>query len=401
MNSPLSTLVRLDNVDVMKLFDDSRPCVNSRETFPNPSKFAFCNSDWIWGDNSAVRDRCEQWFQQIPEGKKADLRGEFRSTDDSAHDGAFFELFLHELFTVLGCGVDFQPSIRGKTPDFLLNAEEGSIVVEATVAGHASNPLLAGPNGQKVLDDIGKLCSPHFSLLYDIEDTGNTTLTRTTPATRYIIREVNKLLTDSDPDDVRGIVESFGRRAAPSKRIEWRGQAITVWLSPKALKPGERGCSGRIAIGRMNAKRIDPISSIRGALAGKASDYKKLSGPLLLAVNAANPFFSLDGDALNILWGDLCFQYGMDADDPGQYSRGDDGFWSRSRSANVAGVLIFRNAEILNMSQSYATLYLNPRYCGPTSPSALLRLPHYIEVDGGPVRKEGENVAQVLGVSWS
>ena len=240
-----------------------------------------------------------------------------------------------------------------------------------------------------------------FSLLYDIEDTGNTTLTRTTPATGCVIREVNNLLTDSDPDDVRGIVESSGRRAAPSKRIEWRGQAITVWLSPKALKPGERGCSGRIVIGRMNAKRIDPISSIRGALAGKASDYKKLSGPLLLAVNAANPFFSLDGDALNILWGDLCFRYGMDADDPGQYSRGDDGFWSRSRSANVAGVLIFRNAEILNMSQSYATLYLNPRYCGPTSPSALLRLPHYIEVDGGPVRKEGENVAQVLGVSWS
>ena len=391
----------MDNVDVMKLFDDSRPCVNSRENFPNPSKFAFCNSDWIWGDNSAVRDRCEQWFQQIPEGKKADLRGKFRSTDDSAHDGAFFELFLHELFTVLGCGVDFQPSIRGKTPDFHLNAEEGSIVVEATVAGHASNPLLAGPNGQKVLDDIGKLCSPHFSLLYDIEDTGNTTLTRTTPSKRYIIREVNKLLTDSDPDDVRGIVESLGRRAAPSKRIEWRGQAITVWLSPKALQPGERGCSGRISIGRMNAKRIDPISSIRGALAGKASDYKKLRGPLLLAVNAASPFFSLDGDALNILWGDLCFQYGMDADGPGQYSRGDDGFWSRSRSANVAGVLIFRNAEILNMSQSYATLYLNPRYCGPTPPSALLRLPHYIEVDGDPVRKEGENVAQVLGLNWS
>ena len=76
MNSPLSTLVRLDNVNAMKLFDDSRPYVNSRESFPNPSKFAYCNSDWIWGDNSAVRDRCEQWFQHIPEGKKADLRGE-------------------------------------------------------------------------------------------------------------------------------------------------------------------------------------------------------------------------------------------------------------------------------------------------------------------------------------
>ena len=69
-----------------------------------------------------IRDRCEQWFQQIPEGKKADfcVAEIHRSTDDSAHDGAFFELFLHELFTVLGCGVDFQPSIGGKTPDFLL-----------------------------------------------------------------------------------------------------------------------------------------------------------------------------------------------------------------------------------------------------------------------------------------
>ena len=377
----------------MKLFDDSRPCVNSWEKIPNPPKFAFCNSDWILGDksvldNSPVRDRCERWFQRIPEGKRADLRGEFRSTVDSAHDGAFFELFLHELFTDLGCEVEFQPSISGKTPDFLLYGKNGPFIVEATVAGGTSNPLDLGPNEQKVLDDLNKLRSPHFHLLYDVENTPNATPSSTKPSAKHVTNKVKKLLVDNDPNDVRSVVENFGRKAAPSEKIEWRDGTMTVWLSPRLADVSSQDISDRIVISRMNAKRIDPISSIHRALEVKASAYNTLTVPLLLAVNAANPFFSLDRDALHILWGDL-------------HSRKGNGFWSRSRSANVAGVLIFRNADILHMSQSYATWYLNPRYCGPTPPSALLRLPHYIEVDGVPVRMEGENVAEVLGLNWS
>ena len=387
----------------MNLFDDFISLTSIDECKPDLSPFAWCNSDWILGDesrldNSTVRDRCVAWFQRIPEGKQASLRRKFRSKDDTHHNGAFFELFLHELFTVLGCGVEFEPSIGGKTPDFLLTTVEASTIVEATVAGHSSNPLDLGPNEQEVVDAIRQLRSPNFSLLFDIEETGNSTPTRATPSKEYAIRVVRKLLAENNPAVVRGTVEQYGRRAAPSARIEWSKRVMTVWLSPKNPNTGETGGSDRIAIARMNAKRINPACSMQKALEEKTKDYKGLNVPLIVALNAADRFFSLDGDALNILWGDSHFWYQMDAHDPSEYPLLGNKFWSRDRASNVAGVLIFRNADILNMTQSYATLYLNPHYRGPALPNALMRFPHYM--GGTPVRYEGENVGQLLGLSF-
>ena len=376
--------------------------MNAGEPKRNLSKFEFLNSDWEWTDNSAFRDRCEAWFQRIPEGKHASLRGKFRSKDDAQHNGAFFELFLHELFTVLGCGVEFEPSIGDKTPDFLLTSVEASTIVEATVAGHSSNPFDLGPNEQRVLDYLDTLTSPHFYILYDVENAPNNTLQWTTPSAKYVTHKIKKLLADNDPMDVRKIVENFGRKAAPSQKLEWRDGTMTVWLSPKPADSGPENEHQGIVLSRMNAERIDPFSSVREALTDKAGTYSNLGVPLIVAVNAANPFFSLDGHALNVLWGDLSAQYGTGTREQLRYVRQPNGFWDKQgrRSSNIAGVLFLRNADVQNVFQASASLHVNPHYCNAELPNALLRLPHCVPVDGRPVRKEGENVAQLLGVSW-
>ena len=49
------------------------------------------------------RDKLESWFQKFPGDGKGDLRGRFRSKNHDDHDGAFFELFMHELPTNLRC----------------------------------------------------------------------------------------------------------------------------------------------------------------------------------------------------------------------------------------------------------------------------------------------------------
>ena len=378
----------------MRLFDDSENHRNAIGPGSTISNFEFSNSDWALRDNSATRDLCEAWFQRIPESShKKDLRASFRSEDDSQHDGAFFELLLHEVFTLLGCDVEFQPEIENKTPDFRLREREVSVIVEATVAGRNSNPLKLGPNEQKVLDDINSLNSPDFSLLYDVSGK----LTRTLGKS-YVVGKVQGLLKDNNPDDVRATIDKLGRRAAPSAIIECNGWLMTVWLSPGPAVQRTESEKERIVIGRMNAQWVDPISSVRRALEVKAHSYKRLEDPLVLTVNAANPYFSSVGCDLEVLWGNLCIQYGNGSSEGTRYVRRANGFWRSSPSEGIAGVLFFRNADILNMFQASASLHVNPHYRGRELPSALLRLPHYMQLDGRPVSKDGENVARLLGV---
>ena len=380
----------------MRLFDDSEHRRNAREPSSGFSNFEFINGDWDLIDNSSTRELCEAWFQRVPESRhKKDLRASFRSEDHSQHDGAFFELLLHELFALLGCDVEFQPEIEKKTPDFRLSEREISVIVEATVAGRNSNPLKLGPNEQKVLDDLNTLNSSDFSLLYDVSGK----LTRTL-GKHHIVRKVRDLLKDNNPDDVRATIDKLGRRAAPFAKIESNGWLMTVWLSPRPVVQRTESREERIVIGRMNAQWIDPISSVKKALEVKANGYKRLEAPLVLAVNASNPYFSSVGCDLDVLWGTRCIQYGNGANEGTRYVRQANGFWQSSSSEGIAGVLFFRNADILNMFQASASLHVSPHYCGRALPSALLRLPHYIQCDGRPVSKEGENVARLLGVIW-
>ena len=190
----------------------------------------------------------------------------------------------------------------------------------------------------------------------------------------------------SDPKYVDKVVDDIGRRAAPSVGFEWREGAMTVWISPKREDRRSQGNNDHIVLTRMTAIRIDLISSVRKALNEKAKDYKDLGVPLIVAVNAANPFFASEGCELDVLWGNTCVQYGMGASHKTLYVRQSNGFWSTKRSAITAGVMFFRNADILNMFQASATLHISPHYCGPALPSALLRLPHYLDLAGRAVR---------------
>ena len=52
---------------------------------------------------SHIRDLLKVWFSRYPISAQADLCGRFRSPDDTPHRSAFFELFLHALFSRLGC----------------------------------------------------------------------------------------------------------------------------------------------------------------------------------------------------------------------------------------------------------------------------------------------------------
>ena len=288
-----------------------------------------------------------------------------------------------------------QPGVGKQTPDFRVSEGGKSIYVEATAVGLTSNPFHPSSNEQDAIDKLNTLKSSDFSLLLDMEGTLKTTISQ-----KSLAGMVNKLLTDKDPDEVRAKIAKFGLRAAPSDRITDGDWTLTVRLTPNR-KDGRSGSSDvPIVRGYYPAKRIDPISPVRKPLKKKAKKYRELDAPLILAVNTLNPYYSAEECDADVLWGNLCIQYETGAVDRTQYVREPNGFWSSESGGRTSGVLSFQNADMLNVSQVTARLHTNPRNHSSVLPDALFKLPHCIASNGNLIRREGEDLAQLLGVSW-
>ena len=56
-----------------------------------------------------ARDLLEKWFGAYPEPAKPDLRGRFRSSDDSQHIAAWWELYVFTLYRRLGYSLSVHP----------------------------------------------------------------------------------------------------------------------------------------------------------------------------------------------------------------------------------------------------------------------------------------------------
>ena len=150
-------------VGIMKLFDDIESESGAEKVQRPLSKFAFVNGYNVWQDTSYIRRKCESWFEHIP-WQKNEPTYEIASgsSDDSQHDGAFFELFLHELLLRLGCEVEIPTNVGGLTPDFRVSQKGISIYVEATAVGPKSNPFYRSRNEQDVIDKLNTLSSLYF-----------------------------------------------------------------------------------------------------------------------------------------------------------------------------------------------------------------------------------------------
>ena len=67
-----------------------------------------------------VRAAIESWAGKYPTAELPSIRGNFRSRHHAQHEGALFEVLLHELLLTLGCTVDLHPPMPAtrNTPDF-------------------------------------------------------------------------------------------------------------------------------------------------------------------------------------------------------------------------------------------------------------------------------------------
>ena len=382
----------------MKLFDDN---VNERPVYPAQSKFALVN--YYPETHFDIRRKCECWFQHIlstnqhDPGKRKhllDLRNSFRSLENGQHDGAFFELVLHEVFLRLGFHVEIHPEVPEGTPDFRLTQGGKRVYVEAKTVGPGSDPFHRSPNEQDAINKLNTLRSPNFRIAVDMEGRLLKTL-----KSEVVTRKFKGLLDayEKCPETVRQVIDARGRDAAPHEKIECGDWSLTGWLVPRPQDTRSKPSEPPIVIGPHHAKRLDPRAPVRDALHVKAKRYKTLDAPLVVAVNALIPHYNGMEHDMEVLWGDKCIVYGLGPDDTPLYSYRRNGFWWQRNQERPAAILTFWHADIRNVSQAHGCLHLNPRITPSDLPDSFVRLPHSEASDGVVIKAEGESVAEILG----
>src|SRR5438552_10001110 len=110
--------------------------IETRAKRQNESSFDYMNTSARTGIH-AIRDLLEYWFQHLSELAKADIRARFRSRDEAQHQGAFYELFWHELLRACNFDLEVHPELTGvaTNPDFVTKRDGAcQFFVEATLA---------------------------------------------------------------------------------------------------------------------------------------------------------------------------------------------------------------------------------------------------------------------------
>ena len=366
--------------------------------FENMPESSFqCLNEIDWPDGVRIRRNLETWFKRFHHSAQKDLRGRFRSDNNHTHEGAFFELFLHELITRLGFATNVHPVIAGVEthPDFLICHEGRSLYLEATMVGQRSGPFTRSPNEQNVIDSLNTLCSPYFYIGVHMEGELKRTLRR-----KDVTRPFEELLVAHDPVDVQRQFDEKGMYSTPSERIECGNWSLEGWLYPISPESQEKGNRRQhIVIEPYRATWTDSVTPVRKALTKKAGHYGELDLPLVVAVNCRDMFYNGHGNDLDVLFGKQQLMYSVENPDlPPQIVRKPDGIWPRH--SKIDAVIMFQKVDLWNVQSASACLYLNPyKNNGSALPDILFRLPHAKGCDGVIQWFEGEEVAKLVGVS--
>ena len=373
----------------MNLFDDIKR--EPATSMSNPySVFVAVNQDGSPGQQD-LRDKLESWFQKFPSDWQNDLRGRFRSRDPIQHDGAFFELFLHELMINLGCKVkEVHPTLPDSThkPDFLVRDGNISFYLEAGVTGSRSGPFTPTNTEQEVIDALETLTSSDFNLLIEITGELSQSITK-----QRLLSKVRLLLQKHDPDEVEATIDADGSDAAPSVEDgegDWR---IQVWLSPISRPARRRDQTRRIRVNFKNARWLNIIDPVRNKLKGKGKYYGDPQLPLVIAVHTRDTFYNGRQGDMEVLFGNERILY---VDGVPELGLGPNGAWSMGHGTRIGAFFSVQKADIWNFTRASGCLYVNPLQSGIVLPEALLRLPHGNVIQDKMTWSDGVDIGQLL-----
>ncbi len=351
----------------MPLFDDIVRTETRPKRYNEPS-FDYYNVS-ARPPMTVARALLEQWFARYPAEQRADLRARFRSNRHNNHAGAFFELYLHELFRSMGFTLQCHPELgEGVTthPDFLVfRGEQPVFYLEGTITAEPEQETAANARLDQCYDALDALDSPNFFL--GIEYAGAPLTPLRGAAMR---REIRDWLESLNPDEVRRTFEQTGFQELPTRRFEHDGCVLVVSAIPKSAE--HRGTDRDRPIGLMMpaaAQQVRPHESLRNAIERKGSRYGELGLPLVIAVNVLDDFFH-EHDIMDALFGDECIVVSRLAD--GTFSHRPDrkanGAWrgpAGGRNRIVSAAIVVGHLMPMTLASSLPVLIHNPWAVNP------------------------------------
>ena len=354
------------------------------------SSFQYLNR-YEWPAGERLRENFEAWFTRYPCEDQEELRARFRSSNSRTHEGAFFELFLHELFIQLGYKITVHPTISGVStrPDYFVSYGDRNFVLEATTVGQKSGPFTRNRNEQDVIDKLNTLTSQHFYIGVHMEGELSKTQGR-----KDVIPPFQELLDSHDPDEVQSLIDRRDMYEAPFETIEHESWKLTGWLLP--IDPDNRKIGVKrqqIVIEPYRATWTNSVTPAQKTLKGKAKKYGQLDRPYVVALNARDLFYNGRANDLDVLFGKQQLWYFQDHPDlPPKPSRGADGIWPHCNQ--IDAVLMCQKADVWNLQNVSACLYVNPfGDRDPGLPENIFRLPHAKGCNGEMQWFEGEDIA--------
>lgn len=249
-----------------------------------------------------IRVLLEDWFSNYPSDAKNELRTRFCISDDIQHRSAFFEIYLHALFSKLGFHIEIHPEIPGQPthPEFLLlKGGKPVFYLEATLASGPIDERAADKRENVVYETIDKMNSPDFFIGVEVHGSPNTP-----PPGRRWRGFLEDWLSKLDPDAIGDNLKSDGLEDLPSITLNHDGWNVTFKAIPKS--PKARGKQGIRPIGMrfFGFQERKEDEWIRNAIKEKAAKYGNIEFPYIIAINVLSIFSNDDHIVMDALFGD-------------------------------------------------------------------------------------------------
>jgi hypothetical protein len=323
-------------VSTLPLFDDRR---RDDDDYRHPGETTYTFLDRVSRpDLAAPREMLNAWFERWPADDREQLRARLMGKKPSDFDGAFWELYLHEVHSRLGFTITREPEVSGVTtrPDFLMDRDDGAFYLEATVVGPSGREVADRRGEDTVIDLINAAYDPDFSLRVHRVAIGPQQ-----PAKRRIVAAVEKWLRTLDWSVERPRINDFRREPY---HIEVDGTHLFV--SPFARDPQVRGDRNFPTVvirpTRFGVKNEPPM--ILDDLEDKASKFGRPDKPYVIALLCQRDIVD-ELDVEQALFGPEVVSIPVGPDGPvgdARLNRDPQGFWQRGerkQATRVSAVL--------------------------------------------------------------
>lgn len=304
-----------------------------------------------------VRWLLEDWFGRYPVEDQQDLRDACRSRLSGQHLGAWWELYLHELFLRLGFGVEVHPSLDGtrRRPDFRIRRDDRTALVEAAAlfSGFARAERRTTAPGW-MTEALETLDSPDFFVNYEaVLARGPEQLKR-----QEVARPMQEWIEGLDAEGIRSEMEADAE--PPRFVLRCRGWEVSFFAWP--LNTERRGRPGHRVVGAGPAMggAVDDIAQLESKLKVKAGRYGRPDEPYVIAILCLSSFMERL-DIEQALFGHEAAV--IEGERPGRLIRQRNGFWVRAsgpQNRRVSAVLTSLCVQPWSVTKIAPEIWRNP-----------------------------------------